>query len=106
LVAPDLERQPRTVGIADVQAEPIGDVNRRDALIVDIHAVEAAVVDGHPTTLIEAQHQVCSGDQRVGDADVGAQIAPNHHVVTWGEGAGRPVVLDGQRGRGGSRHRS
>jgi len=91
--------------IADVQAEPVGDVDRRDALIVDEHAVEAAVVDGHPAALIEAQHQMRSGDQRVGDADVGAKVASDDHVIAWGESAGRPVVLDGQRGRGGSRHR-
>ncbi len=102
---PDLEGQLRTVGVADVDVEAVDDVDHRNPLAVDEHPVEAAVVDRHPAALVEAQHQVRSGDQRMGDADVGAQIAADHHVVAWREGACRPVVPNGQRGRGWSRHR-
>ena len=62
--------------------------------------VEAAVVDGHPSALVEAQHQVRPRDQRVGDADVGAQVAADDDVVACREGAGGPVVPNGQRGWG------
>jgi hypothetical protein len=53
-----LERQPWPVGVADVDAEPIGDVGHGDALTVDVHPVERAVVDGQPPTLVEPQDQV------------------------------------------------
>ncbi len=105
LVAANVEGQSGPVGIADVQSKAVGDVDHRHALIVDEHPVQAAVVDGQPPALVEPQDQVRPGDQGMGHTDVGAQVTANHHVVARGEVAGRPVVPDGQRGRGGSRHR-
>ena len=37
----------------------------------------------------------------MGDPHVGAQIATDDDVMTCGESALRPVIADGQRGRGG-----
>ena len=66
---------------------PSLDVDGRHPAAVDEHAVEAAVVDRDPSALVEPQHQVCPGDQRVGDADVGAEIAADDDIVASGEGA-------------------
>ena len=63
------------------------DVDGRHPASVDVHAVEAAVVDGDPPALVEPQHQVCPGDQGVGDAYVGAKIASDDDIVASGEGA-------------------
>nr|WP_286178277.1 hypothetical protein [Arthrobacter sp. SLBN-53] len=80
-MAADLEGQLRAVGIADVELLAVGDVQRGDPLTVDVHAVEAAVVDGDPAALIEAQHQVRARDQRVGDTYIGAQVATDDDVI-------------------------
>jgi hypothetical protein len=71
-VVPDLERQPGPVGIAEIDALPIADVNRWDPAIVDENPVQAAVVERHPSALIliEAQDDVRPRYQRIGDADV------------------------------------
>ena len=100
LVAPDLERQLRPVGIADVDALAVVDVDHRHPAAVDESSVERAVVDRQPPALVEAQQQVGARDQRVRDAHVGAEVAPDHHVMACGEGAFRPVMPNGQRGRG------
>ena len=86
VVASDLESQLRPIGIADVDGLAVVDVDHRHAAPVDVGAVQRAVVDGQPAALVEAQQQVCPGDQRMCDAHVGAQIAANHDVVTCGEG--------------------
>ena len=78
---------------------PSSDVDRRHPAAVDEHAVQRAVVDRQPAALIEAQHQMGARDQRVGDADVGAEVAADDHIVAGREGAFRPVVPNGQRGR-------
>ena len=72
---------------------------------VDEHPVEAAVVDGDPPALIEPQHQMRAGDQGMGDADIGAEVAADDDVVAGREVAGRSVVPNGQRGRCWSAHR-
>ena len=43
---PDLEGQLWPVGVADVEVQTILDVDGRHPAAVDVHAVEAAVVDG------------------------------------------------------------
>ena len=53
LVAADLEGERRAVRIADVDPQPILDVDDRDTAVVDIKAVEAAVVDGDPSALVD-----------------------------------------------------
>jgi hypothetical protein len=83
-----LERQQRTVRVADVDVLAVLDVNGRHPASVDVHPVEAAVVDGYPPALIEPQHEVCAGDQWVGDADIGAKVATDNDIVSSGEGAG------------------
>jgi hypothetical protein len=85
---PDLETQLRPIGIADVEALTVVQVNGWDLPVVDVHPVEAAVVDGYPPALIEPQHEVCAGDQWVGDADIGAKVATDNDIVSSGEGAG------------------
>ena len=105
LVAADLEGQRRAVRVADVDPQPVLDVDGRDPAAVDEQAVEAAVVDGDPSALVEAQHQVGPGDQGVGDAHVGAQVTADDYIVACGEGAFGSVIPNGQRGRGWSTHR-
>ena len=105
LMAADLEGQLRTVGVADVEALTVVDVDDGHPPAVDVHPVEAAVVDGDPPALVEPQHQVGAGDQRMCDTDVGAQVTADDDVVARREGSGRPVVPNGQRGRGWSAHR-
>jgi hypothetical protein len=105
-VPPDLETQLRSIGVADVQVLTVLQVDGGDPPVVDVHPVEAAVVDGDPSALIEPQHKVRAGDQRMCDTDVGAKIAADDYVVARREGSGRPVVSNGQRGRGWSAHRA
>ena len=100
-----LERQPRTVGTADVDLLTVGNVDRGHAAAVDVQAVEAAIVDSDPAALIEPQDEVGARDQRVRDADVGTEVAADHNVVAWREGARGAVVPNGQGGRVWSAHR-
>ena len=102
---PDLETQLRPIGIADVEVLTVLQVNGGHPTVVDVHPVEAAVVDGDPPALVEPQHKVCARDQRVCDTDVGAKVASDDNVVARREGSGRPVISNGQRGRGWSAHR-
>ena len=105
LVTPDLETQLWPIGVADVQVLTVLQVDGGYPSVVDVHPVEAAVVDGNPSALIEPQHKMRAGDQRMCDTDVGAKIAADDYVVARREGSGRPVVSNGQRGRGWSAHR-
>ncbi|OBG67696.1 hypothetical protein A5704_09140 [Mycobacterium sp. E735] len=84
---PDLEHQLRPVRVPDVEALTVVDVDDRHPPAVHESAVERTVVDRQPPALVEAQQQVRAGDERVGDAHVGAQIPPDHDVVTGGKGA-------------------
>ncbi len=84
----DLEGQLRPVRVADVDDLAVVQIGGRYPAPVDVHAVEAAVVDGDPPALIEPQHQVCPRDQWVCDADVGAKVATDDDIVSSGEGAG------------------
>ena len=83
-----LETQLGAVRIADVDALAVLDVDGRHPASVHVHAVEAAVVDRDPPALVEPQHQVCPGDQGVGDAYVGAQVATDDDIISRGEVAG------------------
>jgi hypothetical protein len=87
LVVTDLEGQPGTVGIADVDVESVGDVDHRNPVAVDEHSIEAAVVDRHPAARLEAQDHVRARYQGMGDAEVGAQITADHYVVACCKGA-------------------
>jgi len=82
LVASELERQLRPIGIADVDGLTVVDVDHRRAAAVDEGPVQRTVVDGLPAALIETQQQMRPGDEGMGDAHVGAQIAPDDDVVT------------------------
>jgi hypothetical protein len=103
-VPPDLETQLGTIGVADVEALTVIEVDGGNSPVVDVHPVEAAVVDGNPPALVEPQHKVGAGDQRMCDTDVGAKVAADDDVVARREASGRSVVSDGQRGRGWSAH--
>jgi hypothetical protein len=72
----------RPIGIADVDRLTVVDVDHRRSTAVDESAVQRTVVDGQPAALVETQQQVSPGDQGMGDAHVGAEIASNDDVVT------------------------
>jgi hypothetical protein len=103
LVAPDLETQLRPIGVTDVEVLTVLQVDGGNPPIVDVHAVEAAVVYGDPSALVEPQHKVRAGDQRMCDTDVGAKpmttslpgakvrVDPSYRTVSAG-GAGRLIV--------------
>jgi hypothetical protein len=95
LVAPDREAQLRPVGITDVDALAVVDVDHRHPAAVDESSIERTVVDRQPPALVEPQQQMGARNQRVRDTHVGAQIAPDHHVMTCCEGAFRPVMTNG-----------
>lgn len=84
----DFEGQPRTVRITDVEGLAVVDVDGRYPASIDEHTVEAAVVDRHPTVVVVPHHQVRAGDQRMGNAYVGAQIATDHHIIAGSESTG------------------
>ena len=72
-VAPaDLEGEPRSAGIADVDALPVVDVDHRRAVAVDESPVHRAVVDGCPLALIETQDQMRARNPRIGNPDISA----------------------------------
>ena len=106
LMLAHLEGQQRAVGITDVDLGAVVDVDDGHPPAVDEHPVERAVVDREPAALVEAQHEVCAGDQRMGDADIGAQVPADDHVVAGCESAGGPVITHGQRRRCRSGHRA
>jgi hypothetical protein len=95
VVAPDLEGQLWPVGISDVEALAVVDVDHRHPAAVDERPVQRTVVDRQPPALVEAQQKVGARNQRVGDAHVSAEIPPDHDVVTRCEGAFRPVITNG-----------
>jgi hypothetical protein len=101
----DLKGQRWTVRIAEVHRRAIGDVDLRHPPAIDVHPVERTVVDRLPPVVLEPQHDMRSGHQRMGQADIGAQIPADDHIVSGRERARRPVVSDGEDGRGGLVHR-
>ena len=54
-------------------------------MTVDERPCRRTVVDRYPFAAIEAQQQVCAGDQRMGNAHVGAQVTSDDHIVAWRE---------------------
>jgi hypothetical protein len=80
-VTPDLERDPRSVGLADVDGLAVADVDRRHPLPVEEDPVDRVVVDRDPAAVVEAQQQVRPRDQRVRHPQVGAQVAADDHVA-------------------------
>ncbi|AJK77995.1 hypothetical protein RE97_01495 [Mycobacterium avium subsp. paratuberculosis] len=95
MVAADVEGQQRAVRVSDVDGAPVVDLDHRHPAAIDESSVERTVVDGQPLALVVAQQQVGARDQRVRDAHVGSQIAPDDHVVARGEGTFRAFVMDG-----------
>jgi hypothetical protein len=104
-VASHLESHQRAVWVAEVDPHAIGDVGNGHALAIDEHSVQAAVVDRHPSALVEAQVHMRARDQVVGNAHVGAQVSTNYHVVACRKGAWDPVVQHGEGWRCCLRHR-
>jgi hypothetical protein len=95
LVAADFEGQLRPVGISDVDSLAVVDVDHRHPPAVDESPVQRTVVDRQPPALVEAQQQMGTRNQRVRDAHVSAEIAPDHHVMTRCERSFRPVMTNG-----------
>ena len=100
----DFEGDPRPVGLADVDALAVLDVDLRHPLAVDEHPVERVVVDRHPAALVEAQQHMRTGDQRVGHPQVGAQVAADDDVAARGETALGSVGPNRQHGLRGPIH--
>jgi len=100
LVAADLEGQRRTVRVADIDPQAVLDVDARHATVVDIKPIEAAVVDGDPSALVESHEEMRPGDQWVCDANVRAQVTPNRDIIACREGALGSLVPHGQDWRG------
>jgi hypothetical protein len=100
----ELEGQPRSGGVADVDALAVVDIDHRHPVAIDIGSVQGTVVDRQPTALVEAQDQMRTGNARIRDAQVSVQVTPDDHLVAWREGTLGPVVPDGQGRRGWSTH--
>jgi hypothetical protein len=100
----DLEGQARPVGLSDVDALAIADVDHRYTATVDVDPITRAVVDRHPPALIESEQQMGARDRRVRDAHVGAQVASNDDLVACRETALRPVAMNRQHRRRGPTH--
>jgi hypothetical protein len=86
-VVPDLEGDPRPVGLADVDRLAVVDVDHRHPLGIDVDAVRRIVVDGDPPALVIPQQQVCARDQRVCDAQIGAQVTSHDYLAARRETA-------------------
>jgi hypothetical protein len=82
----DLEDQARPVGVADVDALAVANVDHSCPSPVDERALLRSVVNRQPPALIEAQQQMHAGDLGVRDAHVGAQVTPDDDIVTCSEG--------------------
>jgi hypothetical protein len=102
----DREGQPRSLGVPDVDALAVVNVDDRHPVAVDVSPVQRAVVDCQPPASIEPQDQVRAGDPRIGNAQVGVQVTPDDHLVACREGTLGPVVPNCQDRRGGSTHYS
>jgi hypothetical protein len=87
VVTSDLEGQTWSVRLSDVDALTIADVDHPHPVTVDERPCRRTVVDRYPFASIEAQQQVCAGDQRMGNAHVGTEVASNDHIVAWREHA-------------------
>src|ERR1700730_2453449 len=101
----DLEGQNRSFGVGERDLHPVPNVDGAHPPAIDVHPVEAAVVDGNPAPMAEPQNQMFTRDQRVGNPYVGSDVAPDDDVVAGHERARRSVVAHSQRGRCWSAHR-
>jgi len=104
LVTAELERQRRAVRVADIDPQVVLDVDGRHATVVDIQPIEAAVVDSHPSALVESHDEVRPGDQGVCDPDVRAEVTPDDYVIARREGAVGSLIPHGQHRRGWKAH--
>jgi hypothetical protein len=104
MMAAHLEAHRRTVWIADIYLQAVLDFDDRYTMVVDIQPIEAAVVDGDPSALIESHDQVCPGDQGVRNAHVRAKVTPNDYFACR-EGTVGSLVPYGQHGWGWLAHR-
>jgi hypothetical protein len=102
---PDFERQQWPVGIADVDALAVVEVDDWHPPTVSESAIQRTVVDRQPPALVVAQQQMGARNQGVRNPHVGPEVAPDHHVVARREGALRPVIANGKRWRGCLTHR-
>jgi hypothetical protein len=82
------EPQTWPVGPREVDALAIMDVDHPHLVTIDENAGGRTVVDRYPFAPVEAQQQVGAGDQRMGNAHVGTEVASNdNNVMAWRETA-------------------
>lgn len=101
-----LESQPRSFGIADVDALSVMDIDHRHPIAVEVGPVHRAVVDRLPAAVVEPQYQMPAGNPPIRDAQVGAQIAADDHVVACGEATVGPVMPNCQHRQSKSIHQT
>lgn len=85
LVPSYFKGQTQPVGITDVDALAVVNVDQRCSLTVDESTVPRAVVDRHPPALIETQQQMRAGDQGMRDTHIGAEVTSNDHIMACRE---------------------
>jgi hypothetical protein len=104
-VTPDFERDPRSVGLADVDGLAVLEVDHLHPLAIKEDPVQRIVVNRDPPAVIEAKQQVGARDQRMRHAQVGAHIAADDHVASRREVAFRSGGPNRQHWRRGLIHR-
>ncbi len=76
------EGQTRPVGLSDVDALAIADVDNRHPATIDEHPVRRIIGDREPPALLKAQQQVRASNERMGDTHVGAEVTSDHYIMT------------------------
>ena len=102
----EFERQPRTLGIAEMNGLAAANVHGIHPPPPEKHSVPAVVVGRDPAAVEAAQQHVGPGDRRMRQTHVGPHIAPNHHIGTWRERALPTTESNGDRGRQRPAHRA
>jgi hypothetical protein len=81
VLAADLEGQQRSFGVGEVDLHAVLNVDGAHLPAIDVHPVEAAVVDGNPAPMVEPQNQMLTRDQSVPNPYVGSGVAPDETSV-------------------------
>ena len=87
VVAPDEKGQPWPVRPGNVDALAVANIHHLHPATVEKHAGRRTVVDRNPFAPIEAQQQMCAGDERMGNPHVGAEVSSHDHVLACREAA-------------------
>jgi hypothetical protein len=86
-VTSDEEGQPWTVRPCHIDALTVANIHQLHPATVDEHPGRRTVVDRYPFAPIEAQHQMCAGDERMGNPHVGTEVRSHDHVLAGREAA-------------------